>query len=54
MYKFSFSYKFDSRNETIYSVNTYTVNDAILKFSQVKQLPVKEIKDLFNVKRDSI
>jgi restriction endonuclease len=52
MYKFSFSYKSDNKHETIYSVNSYTYEDAILKFSQVKRLPVNTIKELFNIKRD--
>ncbi len=50
MYIYSYSYKTDSSNESIGIVYADTYEDAVLKVSEIKQLPIDSILNIFNIK----
>lgn len=52
MYIYKYSYKSDTTNEVIGSVRAQSYTDAIEKIAQLKQLPVDDVLNLFNVEKD--
>jgi hypothetical protein len=50
MYTYSYSYKSDSIGEIIGIVYADTYEDAVLKVSEIKRLPIDSILDIFNIK----
>jgi len=51
MYIYTYSYKSDPIHEVIGSVKAYTIEDALEKISVIKQLPIDDILNLFNVEK---
>ncbi len=50
MYTYTYSYKIDSTSEPIGIVSADTYEDAVLKISEIKRLPIDSILNIFNIK----
>jgi hypothetical protein len=51
MEKYKFYNLNDKNKESIYSFNALNIEEAYMKASQIKQLPIEEFKKIFGVEK---
>lgn len=51
MFVYTYSYKLDSSNEAIGKIRATNLDEAILLLSEIKQLCIDDVLNLFNIKK---
>lgn len=51
MFIYTYSYKADPSNEPVGKIHAKNVDDAVLLLSEIKQLCIDDVLNLFNIKR---
>lgn len=51
MFIYTYSYKADATNETVGKIHADNLDEAVLLLSEIKQLCIDDVLNLFNIKK---